>query len=168
MLNEIPRDAPGPERKPPIADRTKAEPAQLENEKVGAEKIVAPILEERRDVAVVLFPTAMIERSRRSDQQTSAGLERLPAACQPSLQVLRVADGFERIDRIETFAREVEAVEIGNDNAYAAVELLELASANLSLHGGIRHAQDFDAVATGKIVGRRPRSASQIQETHAI
>src|SRR6516164_2823041 len=168
MLNEIPRDAPGPEREPPIADRTKAEPAQLENEKVGAEKIVAPILEERRDVAVVLFPTTMIERSRRTDQQASSGLERSPAACQPSLQVFRVADGFERIDRIETFAREVEAVEIGKDDADTAVELLEFPPANLRLRGGIRYAHDLDAAATGEIVGRRPRSASQIQEPHAI
>src|SRR5215468_11848127 len=134
MLNEIPGNAPGPEREPPIADRAEAEPAQLENEKVGAEKIVAPILEERRNVAVVLFPTAMIERSRRTDQQASAGLERSPAACQPSLQVFRVADGFERVDRIETLAREVEAVEIGNDDAYAAAELLEFPLANLSLN----------------------------------
>src|SRR5262249_53464577 len=49
VLNEIPRDPPAQEREPPIADRTKAEPAQLENKKVGAEKIVAPILEERRN-----------------------------------------------------------------------------------------------------------------------
>src|SRR5262249_5391004 len=153
---------------PPVADRIKAEPAQLEHEKIGAEKIVAPILEERRDVAVVLLASTMIERSRRRDQQASAGLERLPTACQPSLQVLRVADRFERVDRIETFARQIEAVEIGNNDAYATVELLELASANLSLHGGIGHAHDFDAAATGKVVGRRPRSASQIQKAHAI
>src|SRR5262249_45662912 len=127
VLNEVPGDAPGPERQPPVADRTKAEPAQLEHEKIGAEKIVAPILEEGRDVAIVLLATTMIERSRRTDQQASAGLERLPAARQPSLQVLRVADRFERVDRIETFAREIEAVEIGNDDAYAPVELLELA-----------------------------------------
>src|SRR5262245_16830234 len=168
VLNEVPGDAPGPERQPPVADWTKAEPAQLEHEKIGAEKIVAPILEERRHVAIVLLATTMIERSRRTDQQAPTGLERLPAACQPSLQVLRVPDRFECVDRIETFARKIEAVEIGNDDAYAAVELLELASANLSLHGGIGHAHDFDAAATGKIVGRRPRSASQIQETHAI
>src|SRR6266436_9153915 len=69
VLNEVPGDAPGPELEPPVADRTKAEPAQLENENIGAEKIVAPILEERRDVAVVLLPAAMIQRSWRTDQQ---------------------------------------------------------------------------------------------------
>src|SRR5262245_40369149 len=168
VLNEVPGDAPGPERQPPVADRTEAEPAQLENEKVGAEKIVAPILEEGGDVAVVLLPTTMIERSRRTDQQASPRLERLPASGQASAQVLGVADRFQRVDRIETFAREVEAVEIGDDNADATVELLELPSANLSLHGGIGHAHDFDAAATGKVVGRCPRSASQIQKAHAI
>src|SRR5262249_44847201 len=161
-------NAQGGEREPLVADRTEAESAQLENEKVGAKKIVAPILEEGRDVAVVLLPTTMIQRSGRTDQQASSGLERLPTARQPSLQILGVADRFERVDRIETFAREVEAVEIGDDNANATVELLELPSANLSLHGGIGHAHDFDAAATGKVVGCRPRSASQIQETHAI
>src|SRR5262249_8768033 len=116
------------------ADRTEAEPAQLENEKVGAEKIVAPILEERRDVAVVLLPTTMIERSGRTDQQASPRLERLPAACQPSLQVLRVADRFERVHRSEVLAREIEAVEIRNDDAYATVDLLDLGAAKHSLH----------------------------------
>src|SRR5262249_59502069 len=122
---------------PPVADRTEAEPAQLENEKVGAEKIVAPILEEGGDVAVVLLPTTMIERSRRTDQQASPRLERLPAACQPSLQVLGVADRFERVDRIETFAREVEAVEIGDDNRAPTGELLDLPSAKHPLPGGV-------------------------------
>src|SRR5262249_56186263 len=110
----------------------------------------------------------MMKRCGGKDQQASAGLERLPAACQPSLQVLGVADGFERVDRIETFAREIEAVEISDDNADATVELLEFPSANLRLHGGIRYAHDLDAAATGKIVGRRPRSAPQVQEPHAI
>ena len=46
VLDEIARQAPGPEWQMAIADRLEAEPAQLENQKVGAEKIVAPIVEE--------------------------------------------------------------------------------------------------------------------------
>src|SRR5262249_51695670 len=145
---------------PPVPDRTEAEPAQLENENIGAEKIVAPILEEGRDAAVVLLPAAMIERSRRADQQTSPWLERLPAACQPSLQVFRVADRFERVDRIETLARKIEAVEIGDDNADATVELLLFPQANLPSPRRIGLAPNFDPVPTGKEAGGRPRAAS--------
>src|SRR5262249_29249180 len=126
------------------------------------------ILEEGRDAAVVLLPTTMIERSGRTDQQASPGLERLPAARQPSLQVFRVTDRFECVDRIETLAREIEAVETGDDNADATVELLEFPSANLSLRRRLGHAHDFDAVPTGEAVGGRARAASQIQEPHAI
>jgi hypothetical protein len=46
VLHEVPGQAPCPERELSIADRTKTEPAQFEDEKIGAEKIVAPIFEE--------------------------------------------------------------------------------------------------------------------------
>jgi hypothetical protein len=75
VLNEVPGQAPCPEREPSIADRTKTEPAQFEDEKIGAEKILAPIFEERSHVPVVLLPVTMVQRSWRTDQQMSARLE---------------------------------------------------------------------------------------------
>jgi len=68
MLNEVPGQAPGPERELPVLDGTKAELAQLENEKIGPEKIVTPILKKRGHVPVVLLPATVVERSRRTDQ----------------------------------------------------------------------------------------------------
>src|SRR6266851_518843 len=61
VLDEVPRHAPGPERELPVADPVEAVSPHLEDEEIGAEKVVAPILEERRDIAVVLLPAARIQ-----------------------------------------------------------------------------------------------------------
>jgi hypothetical protein len=59
-LNEVPREAPGPEWQSPIADRVEAESAHLVDEKIGADKIVAPVFEEDGDAQVILLTPTMI------------------------------------------------------------------------------------------------------------
>src|SRR6266478_2084938 len=61
VLNEVPREAPGPEWQSPIADRVEAESAHLVDEEIGADKIVAPVVEERGDAEVILFTPTMIQ-----------------------------------------------------------------------------------------------------------
>src|SRR4051794_22106353 len=122
MLDEVARQAPGPERQVAVADRREAEAPELENENICAEKIVAPVVEEGRDAAEVLLPAAMIQRSRRTDEQSASRLEHAPAPRQPGVYVLAVADGFKRVDGVETVARQIEAVEIGHDHADAPTE----------------------------------------------
>src|SRR6266545_2822255 len=70
VLNEVPSEAPGPERQSPITDRVEAESARLVDEKIGAEKIVAPIVEEGGDAPVILLTATMIQRPR-SEEHTS-------------------------------------------------------------------------------------------------
>src|SRR4029450_6452353 len=59
-------------------------------------------------------------------------------------------------------------IEVGNDNAYATLELLEFPLANVRLRPRIGHPQDFDAAPAGKIIGRGARSASEVKQTHSI
>src|SRR3954462_14614360 len=106
MLNEVAGQAPGPERQVAVANGLEAEAAELENENVGAEKIVAPILEEGRDAAKVLLSATIIERSGRADKQPASRLEHAPTPRQPGVYVLAVADGFKRIDGVKTVIRE--------------------------------------------------------------
>src|SRR5262249_38417043 len=80
MLNEVERQAPRPERQLPVADRIKAKTAQLKDEQIGAEEIIAPILEEGRNATIVMLATTRIERPRRTNEQPPSGLERSPAA----------------------------------------------------------------------------------------
>ena len=61
VLDEVVGQAPGPERQLPVADRPEADPAQLEDEKVGAEKIITPILEEGRDAAIIVLAATRVE-----------------------------------------------------------------------------------------------------------
>src|SRR3954453_6077220 len=168
MLDEVAGQAPGPEREVAVADGLEAEAAELENENVGAEKIVAPILEEGRDAAKVLLPATMIERSRRTDEHSASRLEHAPTPRQPSVYVLAVADGFERVDGVETIVREIEAVEVGHDHADAPAELLEFSPADLRLHGGIGDACDLDLALAGNVISRRARSAPELQQAHPI
>src|SRR4030081_3433004 len=64
VLNEVPGKAPSPERQSAISARVEAELAQLVDEKVGADEIVAPIVEEGGDSPVVLLAATMIEGPR--------------------------------------------------------------------------------------------------------
>src|SRR5262249_13585359 len=95
VLNEIPGETPGPERQAAIADRVEAELAHLVDEEIGADKIVAPILEEGRDAQIVFLAAKAIKRPRRADQQGPSGLEHSPASRKPGVQVLGVADRLE-------------------------------------------------------------------------
>ena len=63
VLNEVAGQCPRPRTAAAVADRVKAEPAQLEDEDIGAEEIVAPILEERGNAPVVLLALTMIQRA---------------------------------------------------------------------------------------------------------
>ena len=87
MLNEVPGQAPGPERQMPIANWLEAQPPQLEYQDIRAEKIVAPILKKSGDTLIVLFPATEIQRPRRTDQQAPARLEHPPAAREPGIYV---------------------------------------------------------------------------------
>jgi len=56
VLNEVPREAPGPEMA--VADKRiglKPNRRNLVDEKIGADKIVAPVVEEGGDAQVILF-----------------------------------------------------------------------------------------------------------------
>ena len=48
----------------PITDRIEAESAHLVDEQIGADKIVAPVVEEGGDAQVILFTPTMIQRPR--------------------------------------------------------------------------------------------------------
>src|SRR5258708_3895609 len=111
MLNEIPGDTPRPEWQPSISYRPKAEPAQLVDEKIGADEIVAPVIEESGDAEVILVAATMIQRPRRLDQKPPTRLEYLPAPRQPRVQVLGIAYRLEGIDGVEMLVRKIEAVE---------------------------------------------------------
>src|SRR2546421_9977672 len=63
---------------------------------------------------------------------------------------------------------ELELVEIGNDDAYAALEFLELAPADVRLHGGIRDAHDLHVALARKVIGRSTGPASEVQEAHSL
>src|SRR5262249_1617031 len=130
--------------------------------------IVTPVLEKCGDAAIVMLPTTSIERSRGTNEQSSSGLERSPASRQPGVQVLGVADRLERVDRVEMLVRKFEAVEVGNNDLDATVKFLEFPPANVRLHGGIGHADDFNVAPGRKVVGGSSRSASHAQETHPL
>src|SRR5919197_1132591 len=168
MLNEIQREAPCPERQLPVADRSKAKPTQFEDEQIGAKEVVTPILKKDADAAIVMLSTAVIERSRRTNEQSSSRLERSPTPCQPRVEVLRVADRLERVDRVEGLVREFQVVEVGNNDLDATIELLELPPANVRLYGGIGYTEDFDITPTREVVGGSSGSASQIQQAHPL
>src|SRR5437870_8445756 len=90
VLNEVPGEAPGTKWKPSITDRIEPELAQLVDEKIGAEEIVAPVVEEDADAPVVLLSATMVKRPWRADHQSSPRLEHPPAPRQPSVQVLGI------------------------------------------------------------------------------
>src|SRR5215831_16460544 len=48
----------------------------------------------------------------RADEQAAARLEHAPATLEPGVDVLGIADRFERVDRIEAGIRELQAVEV--------------------------------------------------------
>jgi len=168
VLKEIPGQAPGPERQVPIADGGKAEPPQLEHQDVGAEEIIAPILEKRRDVLKVLLAAAEVERAGRADEQAAARLEHAPATLEPGVDVLGIADRFERVDRIEAGIRELQAVEVLDHDPQPAVVFLKFQPANVALHGRVGHTGDIDLATGGEIVGGSTRAASQIQQAHPV
>ena len=75
VLNEVQGEAPSPEWQLPVADGIKAQTAQLEHEEIGAKEVVTPILEECGDAAVIMLPTARIQRSGRTNEQPASRLE---------------------------------------------------------------------------------------------
>ena len=85
---------------------------------------------------------------------------------QPSVYVLAVADGFERVDGVGTIVREIEAVEVGHDHADAPAEP-EFSPADLRLHGGIGDACDLDLALAGNVISRRA-DPPELQQAHPI
>ena len=167
MLDEVPGQAPGPERQVPIADRLEAEPPQLEYQDVGAEKIVAPILKKSRDASIVLLRRQKSSDPGRTDQQAPARLEHAPAARQPGIHVLVNSRSIRTRRWHRNLPPEVQAVEVGSDHPDAPPNFLEFPPADLRLHGRVGHAGDFDLAPAGK-VGSRARSASEVQQAHPV
>ena len=62
---------------------------------------------------------------------------------------------------------EFELVEIGNYDAHATVEFLELPPADVRLHSGIGYAHDLYVALARKVIGGSTRPASEIQEAHS-
>src|SRR6476646_1827281 len=75
VLYEVQGEAPRPERQLAVADGIEAQTAQLEDEQIGAKKVVTPIFEKRGDAAIIMLSTTGIQRSGRTNEQPPSRLE---------------------------------------------------------------------------------------------
>src|SRR4029453_12359961 len=86
VLNEVPSEAPSPKWQALITDGIKPDLAHLLNEKISAEEIVAPVVEEDADAPVVLLSATIVQRPWGADHQSSLRLGPHPPARQPNAQ----------------------------------------------------------------------------------